>query len=258
MAKVDLDHFIFNSDYPIDQIVFYKELTIENITAGASSKTIEHNLPFIPLAFGTWSPDEKFEETHNIGGENFTDNVQVSMTSYEKTIKLDLEKDAQSSTSKIYVRLYAFAPISYKGGVQSTSRKAGKFVLDTDFPYSAILFLGELTVPQSTEPERLVFKDFNVCSKHRTAVEKLGGASISHNLKYNPQVMCWLQGENNEAIFIKQSIGSHCDYAFGYVGGELGDVIYEENKVNVYIGTDYSGRTDSTKIHLRVYANGSY
>ena len=67
----DLRRFTFNSDYPVEQVVFFAQAEVTTKKYGSSnfgSATVKvsHNLPFIPLPYVIVSQYEDFSDARGI------------------------------------------------------------------------------------------------------------------------------------------------------------------------------------------------
>ena len=67
----NLNRFILNSDYPVEQIVFYAQVEVTTSKYGTSdfgsaTARVDYDLPFIPLPYAVASQYEDFSDSRGI------------------------------------------------------------------------------------------------------------------------------------------------------------------------------------------------
>ena len=132
-------HFIFNSDYPFDMIVYYKYL---EYTKGTSPTELEHHLGFAPLLFGSWSDKEDFSTAYTLATDAYglvgSDRVSLSVASDDS--KVYIKNGATGK--KLYLKIYGFAPTSWTGECKPTAQSNSALLLNTDNNYAPLLAAG--------------------------------------------------------------------------------------------------------------------
>lgn len=172
--------FLLNTDYEMDKIIYFYEGKIE--ANSASQVSFKHNLPFVPLLFGVWSTNEDFTDVHTF---SYLGSFDMSTSTYLcPNIELSAHDDKVfidrvAVTGAFYVRIYGFEPEDSHANLASTSSRANKFILNTDYNYRKLVKKGrEKITPNPSSP---------------TQFDNL---VIDHNLGYKPQVMAWLEAAN--------------------------------------------------------------
>ena len=169
--KIDPRDFLLNTDYELDKIVFFED---GNLT---STATITHKLNFIPLVFGVWSTDSNFSSANTIGWVDSSAepgyNPVLSVEAYATSTSIKITVAGNTNNVPVYYRIYAFEPNDSRENAPYTSKRADKFILNTDYNYCKLMKSGAFT--QDDE-------------------------YFNHNLGYIPQVMAWMQREVNDEI----------------------------------------------------------
>lgn len=141
-------HFIFNSDYPFDMIVYYKYI---EFTKGTTPESFNHNLGFAPLLFGMWSETKDFKVSWPYSNNN-------TLASFVRWVESDDTKvyihfDDLASGAKRYLKIYGFAPISWTGDCAPTSQSNSELLLNTDNAYSPLLAAGAVQPRRMDNPD---------------------------------------------------------------------------------------------------------
>lgn len=131
-------HFIFNSDYPFDMIVYYKHL---EYTKGTSPTEFEHHLGFAPLLFGSWSDKADFSTAYTLMNEAKGANGIGAYVESDDS-KVYIQVSNLSSGQKIYLKIYGFAPTTWTGDCKPTAQSSSALLLDTDNNYAPLLAAG--------------------------------------------------------------------------------------------------------------------
>lgn len=185
----DPRNFLLNTDYEMDKIIYFKQGDFTN------EVEFPHNLNFAPLIFGVWSTDEDFSSSNTLGvqpiGSYDPDKTPLCVAAMvigdidapDSESKINLRAVGKNSaTTKIYYRIYAFAPPEYKGATPTTSSKARQFILNTDYNYRKLKASG-------------VFNN--------------AGEEYVHNLGYLPHVMAWEKNESGNEFWIMPLVRSN-------------------------------------------------
>lgn len=164
MAKVDPRDFLFNTDYPLDKVILFREGEFTNTV------DIPHGLDFIPLPFGVWSTDKDFTSVNTLGSVDtfpspFYVPTVLSVDCVADASKIWLTSYGNTNNVKLYYRVYGFEPAGSRSHVPATSSAAKQFVLNTDYNYCKLFKEGEFTQPNE---------------------------EFKHGLGYVPQVMVWI------------------------------------------------------------------
>ena len=142
-------HFIFNSDYPFDMIVYYKYV---EYTKGTTPESFNHNLGFAPLLFGMWSETEDFAVARPYSDQSATAYHRVAVESDDT--KVYITTNSQMPTGhKCYLKIYGFAPISWTGDCAPTSQSNSELLLNTDNAYSPLLAAGAVQPRRMDNPD---------------------------------------------------------------------------------------------------------
>ena len=172
--KIDPRDFLLNTDYELDKIVFFED---GNLT---SSATLAHRLKFIPLVFGVWSTDSNFSSVNPIGWmDSSTEpgyNPVLSVECYATATNVVINVAGNTGNVPVYYRIYAFEPSDSRENAPYTSKRADKFILNTDYNYCKLMKSGVFTEDDQ---------------------------SFAHNLGYIPQAMAWMEREINGEIRIQ-------------------------------------------------------
>lgn len=178
----DARNFLFNTDFPIDQIVYIREGSTTIGTGGTVN--IAHGLPFIPNVIFYWSFDSDFATVYDqnvgpfpSGNIGFPFTLQVTASSDATNVILNANGTLGPST--VYYRIFAFQPSDYTGDVDPTASSADNFTLNTDFNYTKLLTYDKVTVNAG------------------------GTTTITHDLGYIPQVLAWtvFSGTSNPLLY---------------------------------------------------------
>lgn len=234
----NLDRFIFNSDYPMDKVVFYKQQKI-NLPAGSSdiNFTIKHNLQFTPLPIAIWSTDEGFNAVYSIDAMVMLPrmtNVKANSTNIVVTIKPDT-----STAYTGYLRVYGLIPETAIQEVASTARQSSSLIFDTDKIYCPLIFSGAITTDLNSTHVATV----NVTHGYQHLTTQANRVEIEHNLGSYPFIEYWR--ENSGEI----RAGGYWTFQPGY---PLQNYSYSDiDKCGFYCG-----QSNGQDIwHIRIYAN---
>lgn len=236
----NLSHFIFNSDYPMDKIVFYKQ---EAFTVPARSGqyqpgeltiTIPHNLLFTPLPLAIWATDEDFSDTRTYA--IFSNLQEVKADATNITVYFQNSTD---TPLKGYLRVYGLLPTNAVQEAAPTARQASKLIFDTDKLYAPLVFSGIIT----TDFDSNNVKKINVCHGYKELITQANRVEIEHDLGNYPFMLLWY--ENNGEIKLTAQSDLYYDYPLDMLNYS------ETDKCNVDCG--FSMGTD--KVHIRIYAN---
>lgn len=166
----DPRNFLFNTDYPIDQLVFVHEGSGSLGTGGTIN--VPHGLPFIPNVLFYWSFNSDFSIVYDqnvgpfpSGNPSFPFTLQVTATSDATNVILNANGTLGPST--VYYRIMAFEPSDSSADVPATAQSADNFTLNTDQNYTKLFLNDKVTVASG------------------------GNTTITHDLGYIPQVMIW-------------------------------------------------------------------
>ena len=140
-------HFIFNSDYPFDMIVYYKYVEYVH---GTTPTEFEHYLGFAPLLFGSWSTKQNFSTAYELINEAFGENkIQAYVQSDENKVYLNVS--GVKNYKKLYFKIYGFAPTSWTGDCAKTSQSSSELLLNTDKAYAPLLAAGAVQPKDLTQ-----------------------------------------------------------------------------------------------------------
>lgn len=137
-------HFIFNSDYPFDMVVYYKYYVFNTNSSTPQTISFEHNLGFAPLLFGIWSYTEDFAKSYPLTDFITAGSAKIALYVESDATKVYITKEQTNPTSgrKLYVKIYGFAPTTWTGNCKPTAQSSSSLLLDTDLAYSPLLAAG--------------------------------------------------------------------------------------------------------------------
>lgn len=148
LLKVDQKDFIFNSDYPVDKIVWLEKGEFDTDNYGNFEKTIAHKLLATPFVKGVWTYDD-WATTWMFGS------VKISDGAYQ--VYSEVGSDSTNVYLSGFVDLNAKKTIKYKiwgvwneSDTYSTEAQATagqgstKFLFNTDYNYPRLVIEGYL------------------------------------------------------------------------------------------------------------------
>ena len=240
---VNLSHFIFNSDYPMDKVVFYKQLE-ETIPANSTKTvTITHNLLFTPLPLAVWATNSDFSDASSLDAvsQYFSSGKVALETAKADATNITLSFNSSlSSSKKIYIRVYGLLPENATQEAAPTSRQASKLIFDTDKVYAPLIFNGVIT---SAFNSNLV-ANVNVTNGYKELITQANRVVVEHNLGTLPYMLSWLE-RNNEIQLTYAATNFQPGYPLQYY--TYSDI----DKCGIYCG-----QSEGQHIwHIRIYAN---
>lgn len=236
-----LSHFTFNSDYPMDKVVYYHEFKTDTLQPNeTASFDISHGLEYAPLPLVLVSTDENFQLVDQWGG-----NVRLYYTTAD-TFHVEVGNMLTSTARPLYVRLYGLAPESGVCLTAPNVRQSSKLILDSDKPYAPLIFSG---VINENMDSRVVLH----VNASRGFTEVTGSANrvvVEHNQGRAPFVSMWAEyiptGKTEPIIISENPI----DIRYGYPKNSYDTV--NETYANLSTFRLYN---TSVKHHIRIYAN---
>lgn len=183
-------HFIANSDYPFDMIIYYKYVEYVH---GTTPTEFEHHLGFAPLLFGQWSETKDFA----VSLPYINHPVLESRSRYVDADdqKIYIHFDGVGAGAKCWLKIYGFAPITWTGDCAPTAQSNSAILLDTDNNYSPLLAVGaiqprRLDNPDTPGEQTGIAKDIG-----KDGLVEVIGRVQDLNLYYSeplqPMVMLW-------------------------------------------------------------------
>lgn len=238
----NLDRFVFNSDYPMDKVVFfsYGSTTIpakSGSTWGEKTVTVQHDLPFIPLPQAVWATSDAFTDTCGVDpmpDKYGMDTVKADSSSV--TIKF---VNGEANAKTVYYRIYGLMPENATQEAAKNSRQSSALIFDTDKVYAPLIFSGVITEDINTTNVAYV----NVTHGFKEYQGQAGRVEIEHNLGRLPYVLFWLESSGTIEI-----TGAP-DFLYGFPEQQYNYVT--DKKCNFYAA--YSD--GQSKWHVRIYAN---
>ena len=233
----NLAHFIFNSDYPMDKVVFYKQTGI-NVPTSGTTLTVPHNLLFAPLPLVTVASNADFSDARDVYPLSST--VDATELKADATNIVVTLSNSTSSTKKLYIRMYGLIPEGETREAMPTARQSSKLIFDTDKTYAPLIFSGRVTVTyDSTKVSRV-----NVTNGYKELAVTANRLEVEHNLGVRPYIALWQ--DNNGVISYGSIVPA---FRPGY---PLQYYTYSEpDKCQIYTGL-YSVNSIT---HVRIYAN---
>lgn len=234
---MSLNNFLFNSDFPIDMITYFEELSVD-FAANQRDVTISHkDLGYTPLLLGVASTKSDFSDSRSIGDSG----MGYTLESYRDHINIHRPT---STARREYFRFYGFAPSTYNGTSVTTVTDSKPLILSTDYGYSPLLFTGAFTMPRyGVVKEGLI----DVSLESKTLNGEYSKVTIVHNLGYMPTVWMWLEDD-----YIQPSYLPLLTTAGGLRQEVFPNVTMDENKVIINVGAWNQPST----VHVRIYSDG--
>lgn len=239
-----LDRFLLNSDYPLDQIVYYSAFETTASSGGTINKTIPHGLGFKPLLFGVYATKPDFSDSLGISDGIFS----VIARGYDDHIEVIAGNF--SAGAKVYVRLYGFAPASYTGFCRATSTSSKPLIISTDYEYAPLIFEAEVTCSSYDDEDPYITKDYDVRRGFLREVTKAAAINVKHDLGYKPSVMTW--SETNG--YTQLAFSAEFEMEAGWYSSQIPNTVITNTDFNVSTGPASTG---GSKIHIRAYADGN-
>ena len=146
-------HFIFNSDYPFDMVVYYKYYVFTTNSSTPQTISFDHGLGFAPLLFGIWSYTEDFAKSYPLTDFITAGSAKIALYVESDATKVYITKEQTNPTSgrKLYVKIYGFAPTTWTGNCKPTAQSSSSLLLDTDLAYSPLLAAGAVNPKDMTQ-----------------------------------------------------------------------------------------------------------
>nr|DAJ29233.1 MAG TPA: hypothetical protein [Caudoviricetes sp.] len=220
----DPRRFIFNSDFPIDHVVYIREVDVPFSSSGVE---IGHNLGFTPLLMGLFSADNWASsmpiDTPASSGDN-VGNVQVESNRY--SIKLI---NYGRLNRPIKVRLFGLMPSDVNVDVSPPQVRYSRFNFNTDFNYSKLVKAG-------------------VFNTHWNSGENI---VYHHGLGYILEVEVW-QEDNSGVVKKLFNVYDPNGVNFSSMGSRI---VYAKITTQDFIIRTDGANQDITKIHYRIYGD---
>lgn len=228
MAKVDPRNFLLNTDYEMDKIIYYKELT--RTASSSTIISIQHDLKTIPMVFGVWSNDPNFSNTHELG-ETTDITIQSGTKYYHAPCGADadytniyIDLDPYQGETTFYIRIFGLEPhyregdsINFYGKkLPPTNKYAKKFILNTDYNYLKLLKAGRF----------LEWDSQNGCNVY------------THGLGYVPQVLEWASfgGTTEQNFYPFRMTGGFARNTAPSTFGVFGGIFVNKTQIMSYTG----------------------
>ena len=253
----DLRRFTFNSDYPVEQVVFFAQAEVTTKKYGSSnfgSATVKvsHNLPFIPLPYVIVSQYEDFSDARSIStaipsddkanyydvGDVFAyaDHMQCTITSQNPLVR------------KVYVRFYGLRPPGEIGEVAPTSMQSGTFMLNTGFTYAPLVADIKKDYSKPVDPDAPRPTIVDVSKGYEETIVPPGDLKILHGLGAPAWVTFWAQMQDDDGKQIIKPIAPS-----SYIG-YLAYYEYTTQTFNDYVFISEE-QPNADAIFIKVYAN---
>lgn len=232
----NLSHFIFNSDYPMDKVVFYKQQKINLRSGSAITFTMPHNLLFTPLPIAIWSEDENFNSVYGLDPAAMLPRM-TEVKADATNISVVFTPDSTTRTG--YLRVYGLLPETATQEAAPTFRQASKLVFDTDKVYCPLIFNGIITSDfDSTNVAKV-----NVTNGYKELITQANRIEVEHNLGNYPFIVYWHE---------KNGVIAQEGYPAFQPGYPLQNYNYSDTtKCGFWCGQSQG----QDKWHIRIYAN---
>lgn len=162
----NLNNLLVDSHYHMPWIIWKATVQYTLSSGDFGIYQINHNLPFTPLIFGSWSTSSNFlpsyDLTDSLPGWSGSGQPPLTMlaSAGTSTVAFNLTNNQATSTT-FYIRVMGFAPPGYTGEVTPVDYVDADFAYNSQYRYQKIIASG------------------------------LATGSVAHNLGYLPQAMVW-------------------------------------------------------------------
>lgn len=239
-----LDKFLLNSDYPFDQIVYYKDFSTTVTTGNTTiNESFTHSLGFKPLLFGTFATSSNFSN-----GRSLSDGV-FSVIARGYSDHIEVFGGNFTAGTPVYVRVYGFAPASYNKFCNGTSVSSKPLVVSTDYEYAPLIFEAEVTCTSYSDSDPYVVKSYDVNRGYQSIVTKAATVEVEHDLGNKPSVMTWTEDNG----YTQLSFSAEYEYSAGWMSSQLPNTVITTTDFRVLVGPASSA---GPKVHIRAYADG--
>lgn len=257
--KQNIGHFIFNSDYPIEMITYFKQVH-DVIRAGATTytKVIPHNLGYVPLVFGVFSNDKDFNTTLSFGSGFALTTPDVY--AYEDRIEIRADSTEflpiVTEDTDFYYRIYAFAPDDHVGFSETTQQSSKPLIMDTDYAYSHKL--ASLTIQPGNYEDGSKEINYVVNTTNGFRQEKIiaGSVDIDYDSTIRATCMCWVDLGDGKGL--RLNTRNDFDYYAGSIAfpSETPTISMKDGQISVFMASQTIEEAKKVKIYVRVYADG--
>ena len=217
-------NFIINTDYPVDHVVYIKDLVVPFSSTGIE---IEHGLGFAPLLMGLFSTDDWNTsmpiDTPASSGDNIG-NLQTETT--QRVIRLI---NYGRLNRPVKARLFGLMPSNVNIDVIPPKIRYSNFNFNTDFNYSKLVKAGVFNANWNSG-ENIVYH---------------------HGLGYIPEVEAW-QEDNSGVVKKFFNIYDPNGVNFSSMGSRI---VYAKITTQDFIIRTDGSNQDITKIHYRIYGD---
>lgn len=253
----DLRRFTFNSDYPVEQVVFFAQVEVtttryDSSNFGSATARVDHNLPFIPLPYVIVSQYEDFSDARGISAstlpEDGADYYDVGdVFAYDDHIQCTILSQ-NPLNRKVYVRFYGLRPPGEIGEVAPTSMQSGTFILNTGFTYAPLVADIKKDYSMPVDPDAPVPTVVDVSKGYKEVIVPPGELKILHELDAPAWVTFWEQAQDGDGNQIIKPIAPS-----SYIGN-FAYYDYTTQTLNdyVFVSEEYSA---ADAIFIKVYAN---
>ena len=261
-------NFIANSDYPYDQIVYFKEYELTCDSSNSQTVTIAHGLGFTPLCFGIWSDTDTFTASHSLV-KTFTNNTDfmIWVESDDTNIYIcKYDYRHAHANQKRYIKIYAFAPISWTGDCEPTATTSDYLLFNTDLGYSQLIAAGEIqprrldVQPAEPTPEQLGI----TVEVGKDGFVEVTGRAATVNLYYfdpmTPTAMAWkYDAATNRTtmdlqVVLATKAAGFALVSYPNISYNANTGIQGEHNMAVGTGTTRTGQANYNDItHFRIY-----
>lgn len=248
-----LNRFILNSDYPVEQIVFYAQIEVttskyDTSNFGSATARVDYDLPFIPLPYAVASQYEDFSDSRGIDPslmpDDSSDYWQISdLKAYADHMECKVMSQSPINR-KVYVRFYGLRPPGEIGEVSPTSTQAGTFLLNTDTQYAPLIC--DVKIDGYSSGEQVVL---NVSNGHKEETVTATELKIYHGLGAPAWVSFWALSEDDNkvpCIIPKAASGIWYQGYYDYITQSFDDYIFV---------TRSEGYLYEDVIYVKAYAN---
>ena len=217
-------NFIINTDYPVDHVVYIKDVVVPFSSTGIE---IEHGLGFAPLLMGLFTTDDWNTsmpiDTPASSGDNIG-NLQTEAT--QRVIRLINYGRLNRS---VKARLFGLMPSDVNVDVVPPKIRYSNFNFNTDFNYSKLI-KADVFNTNWNSGENIVYH---------------------HGLDYIPEVEAW-QEDNSGVVKKFFNIYDPNGVNFSSMGSRI---VYAKITTQDFIIRTDGANQDITKIHYRIYGD---
>lgn len=142
----ELEHFIFNSDYPMDKIVWLKQGELKLSDTGYGEATLEHGVGAQLYVKGLWSTDD-WATANMFGAKKFADqylSINSNVWANDKNVTFNVASDPNTTLKYKLWGVVNEADTKNLDTSRTVGYSANRLFLSTDLNYPKLVAEGHL------------------------------------------------------------------------------------------------------------------